>query len=269
LPGIKFADPDAKSAYLSQLKGSHLSQLKEPHLSQPKEPYLQLKELYLSQLKESYLSQLKESYRDRHKFQLITPSRRLERISQVAHTFQNLLEGQWNHVTFKEGIEDLEEVRKLLRDDPLRREVWRLQDLCEGRGLGFTVELFFLALKQLLSTSSSKESHIALLMGTFRAITSDSSKDESPLGTQKLLLDWVVSDHDIDFGSTDTYPDTIIDEFLKLLGTVLKGQRGPHIEDVVRQLTEKLESHLIATRRAFYKKALEVIEKARAPEPAP
>ena len=232
LPGVEFADPDAKPAYLSPLKKSHLQ------ASQPEEPYL---------------GQLKESYRDPH-----TYSHRLERISRVDHTFQNLLVGPWNSVTFEEVINDL---KNLLA--PLRREVWRLEDLCDGHGLGFTVELFFLALKQLLSTSSSKESHSALLMGTFQAITSDSSKYESPLGTQRLLLDCVVSNNDIVFGSTDT----IIDEFFSLLATVLRGQSGSHIEDIVQLLTEKLRSRLIPKRRAFYQKALEVINGAKASGP--
>ena len=257
LPGIKFADPDAKSAYISQLEEPHLSQFEEACLGQ-------LKELYLGQLKESYLSQLKESYRDYHKSQFIPPSHRFERIKQFADTFQNL-QVQWNDVAFKEGIKDLKEVLSLLKDDPLRREIWRLQDLCDGRGLGFTVELFFLALKQLLSMSSSKESHSALLMGTFQAITSDWSEDKSPLGTQQLLLDLVVSDNDIVFGSTDTYPD-ITDEFLKLLPAVLK---GPHIVDIVELLKKKLKDRLIPTRRTFYQKALTEINKAIAPEQVP
>jgi hypothetical protein len=256
LPGIKFDDPDAKFAHVNQLKNSHLSQLEAPHLSQ-------LEESYLTQLKESYLSQLKESYPVRPKLQFITLSHRLKRIHQVAQTFQNLLNGQWNTVTFKEGINDLQGVLSLLKDAPLRREVWRLQDLCEGRGIGFTVELFLLALQQLLSTSSSKESHSELLMGSLQAIIPDSSKYESPFGTQQLLLDCVVSNNDTVFGSTDT----IIDEFFSLLATVLKGQSGPHIEDIVQLLTEKLASRLIPTRRAFYQKALEVINEAKASRP--
>ena len=257
LPGIKFADLDAKSAYVSQLEEPHLSQFEEACLGQ-------LKELYLGQLKDSYLSQLKESYRDHHKSQFIPPSHRFERIKQVADTFQNL-QVQWNDVAFKEGIKDLNEVLSLLKDDPLYREVWRLEDLCEGRGLGFTVELFFLALKQLLSTSSSKESHSALLMRTFQAITSNWSEDKSPLGTQHLLLDLVVSDNDIVFGSTKTYPD-ITNEFLKLLPTVLK---GPHIVDTVNLLKKKQKEYSIGKRRSFYKKALDEIEKAIPSEPIP
>ena len=240
LPGVEFADPDAKPAYLSPLKKSHLQ------ASQPEEPYL---------------NQLKESYRDPHKF-----SHRLERISQVAHTFQNLLVGPWNNVAFNEVIDDLKDLLA-----PLRREVWRLEDWCDGHGLGFTVELFFLALKQLLSASSSKESHSALLMGTFQAITSESSKYESPLGTQQLLLDWVV-DNDIVFCPTDTnpdpYPDPIIDEFLKLLAAVLEGQSGSHIEDIVELINKRLDGPLIRAREKIFKAALEKIPKnAKAPEP--
>src|SRR6267142_2090304 len=61
---------------------------------------------------------------------------------------------------------------------PFRRQLWagRLQDL-SGGVLGFAVELFFLALKQLLSTSSesSKESHSEFYIGTFRAVTARGS----------------------------------------------------------------------------------------------
>ena len=214
-------------------------------------------------------SQVKESYRDRHKFQFISFSHLLKRIHQVAHTFQDVLKGQWDYFAFDEGIKDMQDLLSLLRDDPLHREVWRLQDLCEGRGLGFTVELLFLARKQLLSTSSSRESHSTLFAGTLRAITSDLNGYKSSLGTQKLLLDWVVSDNNIVFGPADTYPDPVIDEFLRLLAIVLKGQEGPHIVETVERLIEKIGPHhyLIATRRAFYQKALAVITQASAQRP--
>ncbi|KAI0260893.1 hypothetical protein BGY98DRAFT_1182471 [Russula aff. rugulosa BPL654] len=68
--------------------------------------------------------------------------------------------------------------------DEMQRQLLHLQDLRDGGGLGYTVELFFLALSRLLSTSSSKESHSALYTGTFRAITSDWSKYKDSLGTQ-------------------------------------------------------------------------------------
>ena len=228
LPGIKFDDPATESV----------------HLSQPN-----------------------ESYCDHHKFQFMSPWHRLKRISEVAHTFHNIIEGQWNNVAFKEGIKDLQEVLSLVRDDPLRRkrEVWRLQDLHEGGGLGFTVELFFLALRQLSYTSSSGQSHSALLIGTFRGITSDWRKYKKSLGTQKLLLDWVVSDNGIIFDATNIYPGPIVDAFLKLLANVFEGQGGSHIDDTVKELTEKSNSPwVISTRREFYSKALRFISLAGA-----
>ena len=55
-----------------------------------------------------------------------------------------------------------------LTGDETQQQLWRLQDFLDGGGLRFTIELFFLALLQLLSTSPSKESHSALYTGTFR-----------------------------------------------------------------------------------------------------
>ena len=71
--------------------------------------------------------------------------------------------------------------------------VVRTSGLCSGGGLGFTVEIFLIALKQLLSTSPSKDSKSAMYVGTFRAITSDWSVYKHSLGTQKLLLHAVAS----------------------------------------------------------------------------
>jgi len=218
-----------------------------------------------------HLNQLMELYRDCHKFPFIFPSHNLKSIRKVTHTFRNILDGNWDDVAFKEVTKDLREMFSSVGpDNPLRREVWRLQDLHEGGRLGFTVELFFLALRQLLSTSSSKESHSALLIGTFRAVTSDWSKYKKSLGTQKLLLDWVVSDNCIIVDSADAYPDFLIDEFLLFLAKVLEGQGGPHIDAIVHQLTEKLRFlYLITRRRAlFYEKALRVITQARAQGPS-
>jgi hypothetical protein len=144
----------------------------------------------------------------------------------------------------------------------LHRQVWHLQDLSDGGGLGFTIELFFLALRQLLSTSSSKESHSAPYIGTFRTITSDWSKYKHILGTQKLLLDMVAPDRGI-ISSFD-YPAYITDEYLVLLGNILEGETGPHIDDIAQQLTPYLNSHSSYNRLgAFYQKALGVITRAR------
>jgi hypothetical protein len=60
----------------------------------------------------------------------------------------------------------------------MQRQSWHLQDLVVGGGLGFTVEIFFLALSQLLSTSPSKDSHSALHTGTFLVITPDEARQQ-------------------------------------------------------------------------------------------
>src|SRR5260221_13041822 len=80
-----------------------------------------------------HLSQLKELYRDRHKFPFIFPSHNLKRIRKSAHTFRNILNGKSLNVSLKDVFKDLQEMFELSgQDNPLRRELWRLQDLREG-----------------------------------------------------------------------------------------------------------------------------------------
>jgi hypothetical protein len=138
--------------------------------------------------------------------------------------------------------------------DELQRRLWRLQDLGYGSGLGFTVELFFLALSQLLSTSSSKVSHSALYMGTFQAITSDWSKHKHSLGTQKLLLDIATSRRE-EFGLH--YPAYIVDEFLLLLllDNIFEGQGGPHIDNA----RQPFKSFILYDSRGFRERVLRIL----------
>jgi len=116
----------------------------------------------------------------------------------------------------------------------LQRQLWRLQDLRDGGGLGFTVELFLVALNQMLSASSPQDSHSVLYIGTFRVITSDWSEYKHSVGTQKILLDAVASNQGI--VHRFDYPTYITDELLSLLDRFLEGQRGPHIENALQQL---------------------------------
>jgi Family of unknown function (DUF6535) len=171
-----------------------------------------------------------ELSRDPRKLQFIPPVQTLESICSPSLTLRNILEGQGDADAYKELLKNLE-IFLFSSDwqgDEMQRQLWRLQDLRDGGGLGFTVELFFLALSQLLSTSSSEESHSALYTGTFRAITSDWSKHKHSLATQKLLLDIAMSrlrEFDVH------YPAYIVDEFLLLLGNIFEGQTGPHIDE--------------------------------------
>ena len=118
----------------------------------------------------------------------------------------------------------------------MERQLLRLQDLGDGGGLGFTVELFFLAFEQLLSTSSSKESHSALYTGTFRVITSNWSKHKHSHGTQKLLL-YIAWSRRVAF-SYNYYPTYIVEEFFSLLGNIFKGQTNTRINEA----RERVES---------------------------
>ncbi|KAF8486864.1 hypothetical protein DFH94DRAFT_687333 [Russula ochroleuca] len=140
----------------------------------------------------------------------------------------------------------------------LQRTLWSLQDFRDGGGLAFVVELFLLALKKLLSTSPSHESYSALYIGTFKAITSDRRRYNHSLGTQKILLDAVVSDQG--FLRAYNYPDYITDEFWELLGDMLEGQTGPHINSAVQQLTD----HQLEDGGRYGAKALAVIGQLRA-----
>jgi uncharacterized protein DUF6535 len=172
---------------------------------------------------------------DTLKLPFIRPGRTLKSMCCPALTLRNIVDGQRDPGGYEELLKNLEKFRSTpgWRGNEVQRQLWRLQDMRDGGGLGFTVELFFLALKQLLSTSSSSESHSALYTGTFRVITSDWRKHKNSLGTQNLLLDIALSrDYDFNFN----YPAYIVDEFLGLLGNVFEGQDGAHIDKTVQLL---------------------------------
>jgi hypothetical protein len=208
-----------------------------------------------------------EQFCDPRKVQFIRPGRTLKSLCCIVPTLRDILGGQGDVNAYQDMFNGLKTfvVESRWRGDELqRRQLWRMQDLRDGSGFGFTVELFFLALQQLLSTSSSPESHSTLYMGTFRAITSDWSKYKDSLGTQKILLDIVVT-RGWEFDLPGRYPPLIANEFLVLLGRVFEGQAGLHIDDVVQRLSSLSPDTLHARPRKFKVKALKVITQARAP----
>jgi hypothetical protein len=170
-----------------------------------------------------------ELSRDPRKLQFTYPRQTLKSMCSPSLTLRSILEGQGDADAYKELLKNLNSLRLLpyRQIDEVQRQLWRLQDLRDGGGLGFTVELFFLVLSQLLSTSSSNESHSTLFKGTFRAITSDWSKHKHSLGTQKTILH-IAMLRRREF--SDSYPVYIVDEFLLLLGNIFEGQTGPHID---------------------------------------
>ena len=204
-------------------------------------------------------SRLVELSPDPRKLQFICPGKTLKSMCSPSLTLRHILEGQGDADAYKELLKNLENFRFFVgwQRDGLQRQLWRLEDLRDGGGLGFTVELFFLALSQLLSTSPSMESHSALYTGTFRAITSDWSKHKHSLGTQKLLLDIPLSRlREFD----EHYPAYIVDEFLLLLGNIFEGQTGPHI-DRARQQFEAFE---LSGPRRFRERVLRVLTQGQA-----
>ena len=179
---------------------------------------------------------LVELFHDTRKMQFMRTRQTLKSMCSPAATLRNILEGQGDADAYKELLENLKIFNfwSDWRGNEMQRQLWRMEDLRDGGGLGFTVELFFLTLDQLLSTPSSKAFHSALYTGAFRAITSDWSKRKHSLGTQNLLL-YIAWSRVEQFD--DHYPGYIVDEFLELLGNIFEGQTRSRIDKVVQQLT--------------------------------
>ena len=126
----------------------------------------------------------------------------------------------------------------------MKRQLWRLLDLRDGGGLGFTIELFFLALRQLelSSTSSSFKVKEAFYTGTFRVIISDWINYKNSVGTQRVLLDLLC---DLVIGSRGafskiSYPSYIVEMLLELVQKMVEGHEGfhAHIDDIIQELEE-------------------------------
>jgi hypothetical protein len=178
---------------------------------------------------------LAELSRDPRALQFLRPRQTLKSMCSPTPTLRKILEGQGDADACKELVKNLNRSSFFRwRGDEMQRLLLHLQDLRGGGGLGFTVELFFLALSPLLSTSSSNKSHSALYTGTFRAITSDWSKHKDSLGTQKLLLNIAISRLE-EFN--EDYPAYIVEEFLVLLHNIFEGQAGSHIDEAIAKLT--------------------------------
>ena len=216
------------------------------------------------------LSQALELFSASVKPQLILPRQRLQSLCSIGPKLRDITEGRNSEPCSAtiEGLKALEKVptRPKLAGHLMERQLWRLHDLRHGSGLGFTVEVFFLALRQLLSISSSKEPYIALFIGTFRAIISDWEKYKYSFGTQQVLLNLVcdLAAQDRGIFSGYAYPSYITDELLVLLGNMLEGEKGSHIDKAVRELrAARLWLH--GERQKFLDKVLEVITRSKPP----
>jgi Family of unknown function (DUF6535) len=190
--------------------------------------------------------------------QLIFPGQQLQSIYILGQRLRDITKREnteWGEETL-ESLKYLREVPIPLRglDYLMERQVWRLLDLHDGGGLGFTIELFFLALRQLLSPSpspnksSSPELEKEFYIGTFDVIKSNWEKSKNSAGTQRILLDLlcdlIIQGRGI--FSDFRYPRYIVEMLLDLVGKMVEGlrvglQRGPHphIDDLLDELMDE------------------------------
>jgi hypothetical protein len=176
--------------------------------------------------------------------QLIFPAQQVQALVRVGLKLREVLDGQ-----VAEGYEGVLQSLKSVDQVPLslrrpnglmKRQLWRLQDLRDGGGLGFTVELYFLSLRQLLSIPSLHESYDAFYIGTFKIITSHWEASKASLGTQCILLNLVCDLIIRERGtfSDFSYPDPITTMLVDTLGNMLRVYVGPdgHIRDAVQEI---------------------------------
>ena len=180
--------------------------------------------------------------------QFVPPGRQIQSLCSLGRKLRDIIEERntESHGETLKNLESLPEIPVSLRglNYLMKRQLWRLLDLRDGGGLGFTIELFFLALRQLevSSTSSSSELKEVYYTGTFKAITSDWENFKNSVGTQRILLDLLC---DLVIGSRGAfsnypYPSYIVEKLLHLVGEMVKGHEGfrAHIDDIIRELEE-------------------------------
>jgi hypothetical protein len=172
-----------------------------------------------------------------------------------------------------EVLRGVEKIPPALRSVPrhhhfMERQLWRLEDLGCGAAFGFTLELYFLSLRQILSTftSSPREIDIPFYTGAFDVITSDwkQVKGTCGCGTLQIILNLVcdIAIRDRGMFSNCTYPAYISKELLKLLGNMVEGQANPCIDaawDELRNVGWKIGD------KDFLEGVLRTLQEHRAP----
>jgi hypothetical protein len=152
----------------------------------------------------------------------------------------------------------------------MESQLARWQDLRDGGGLGVAVELFFITLGKVLPTSTLEVSQHDLYIGPFKSITYDWEKCKDSHGTQKVILNVAfdltmrLPELDIPLDADFDCPEDFQVCLLRLLGNMLEGQTGPHIDEAVDRLRDVLR-YSLGERLRFAKRVLEVISQLRAP----
>jgi hypothetical protein len=174
----------------------------------------------------------------------IFPGRQVQALAELSAQLRDILEGRGaeKYIEALESLKSIDAIPVPLRESNglMTRQLWRLQDLRDGGGLGVTIELFFLSLRQLLSASSSRESDEVFYAETLRKITSSWRESRESLGTQKILLniicDLVIQDRGI--FSDFLYPKYITGMLMDMVGNMLRVHSGPdsHIRVALREI---------------------------------
>ena len=179
--------------------------------------------------------------------QLIFPGQRIQSLCNLGRRLRDIINGpeSESHEETIKSFESLCEIPITLHrlDHPIKRQLWRLMDLGHGGGLGFTIELFFLAFGRLSSASLSEELKKDFYSGTFKAITSNWEESKDSAGTERVLLD-LLCDLVIrrrGLFSDFSYPAYITDMLLELVKDMIEGHGGkhPHINDVIEELEDE------------------------------
>jgi len=176
--------------------------------------------------------------------QLVFLGRQVQDLARFGLQLREVLDGKDadGYKRVLENLQTLDHVPVWLRrpDGLMMRQLWRLQDLRDGGGLGFTIELFFLSLRQLLSIPSLHESNSVFYIGTLKIITSRWEESKGSLGTQRILLniicDLIIKGRGV--FSDFLYPEPITTMLFHSVGKILQGYQGPdeHIHDAVREI---------------------------------
>ena len=172
------------------------------------------------------------------------------------------------------GYVEMAEVLKIVEKIPIslrsvvpqhrlmERQLWRLEDLSVGCAFGFTLELYFLSLRQILSTftSSPREIDISFYVGAFKAITSDWERVKRSHGTLQIILNLVcdIAVRDRGMFSNCKYPCYITRELLELLNNMVKGQESPYIPYINAAINELRNLELRIGDEGFREGALKI-----------
>ncbi|KAI9459260.1 hypothetical protein BJY52DRAFT_1267328 [Lactarius psammicola] len=125
----------------------------------------------------------------------------------------------------------------------MERQLWRLQDFRDSGGFGYWVELFFVMAQHLWDIPLSPVTYSSLVVGTFRAITSNWRQHKHSIGTQRVIINLICDLAILDRGllSGCVLPRYITDELLVLFENMVEGQSCPHIDDAMKELDDAIK----------------------------